>query len=70
MNIKVALGTIDCTKNTGNDQWCKDNIETLPTIFWHSQYKEGREKYEGGRDLKSITNFVLENTGHDHLVTK
>ena len=42
----------------------------LPTIFWHSQYKEGREKYEGGKDLKSITNFVLENTGHDHLVTK
>lgn len=55
-NVDVLIGEVDCTVE--KDLCSKHGVQGFPTIKYTTGY--GWDKYESGRDLKSLEKFVSE----------
>jgi len=56
-NDKAAIFDVDCTA-AGKEVCTKMGVRGYPTIHYFAPGKKEGEKYQSGRDLDSLTNFM------------
>lgn len=58
---KVSIAKVDADAQKGLGQ--RFGVQGFPTLKWFDGKSETPTDYNGGRDLESLTNFVVEKTG-------
>ena len=58
---KVSIGKVDADEH--KDLGRRYGVQGFPTLKWFDGKSDTPEDYNGGRDLESLTSFVIEKTG-------